>query len=137
MKAWLSLKLLIRATSAFRLSSNGDDARALRFLRDTEKMLGPLTQYRFGIEPALLEIFSRGCVEGLNAQDYDWDSLKRSIVCASEYNSAEKLHLLLYLEELATTAGVSLSMTELADRGTPKETVNRRLIRRFPKLSEA
>jgi hypothetical protein len=136
-KAWRGLKLLIRSNAAFKISARGDDAGALKLLSDTEEMLGPFTQYRFGIEPALLEIFSRGCLEGLESTDYDWCSLKLSILSAREYNSAEKLHLMLYLEELAATAGATISAAQLVGKPAPAELVNRRLVRRFPKLSEA
>ena len=135
--AWLGFRLLTRTNAAFRISAQGDDAGALKILRDTKEVLGPFTQYPFGIEAALLEIFSQGCVEGLRSDDYDLSSLKQSILCAPEYSSAEKLHLILYLEEMAATAGVTLSAAELVGQATPGEFVNHRLLRRFPKLSEA
>jgi hypothetical protein len=136
-KLWGSIRLLKRAETAFSMVSRGEDEAAFPYLAATEKMLGPFTQYTFGIEPVLLEIFLKGCVHGVKANDYDWRALRDSILSASEYNGAEKLHLILYLEELATTAGVSLPMSNLVSRPAPTERVKRQLISRFPKLSEA
>jgi hypothetical protein len=136
-KLWLSIRVLKRADAAFTMASRGEDEPALRYLAETEHALGPLTQYTFGIEPKLLEIFLRGCVVGLTADDYDWVALRNCIESASEYNAAEKLHLLLYLEELATTAGVSLPISDLTTGPAPTVRVKRQLRDRFPKLSEA
>lgn len=136
-KLWLTIKLLRRAETAFDMSSRGEDELALRHLESTEKALGPLTQYMFGIEPVLLEIFLRGCLVGIKADDYDWAGLQSYILSASEYNAAEKLHLILYLEELATTAGVSLPVSDLVSQPAPTERVKQQLIDRFPKLSDA
>jgi hypothetical protein len=136
-KLWLTIKLLKRADAAFAMASLGEDECALRYLKATEKSLGPLTQYTFGIEPTLLEIYLKACLGGIKADDYDWAALKGCIQSASEYNAAEKLHLIVYLEELATTAGVSLPISDLVNRPVPNQRVNRQLRRRFPKLSDA
>jgi hypothetical protein len=136
-KLWLSIRLLKSADAAFAMASRGEDEAALRYLAETQQALGPLTQYAFGIEPTLLEIFLRGSVVGIKADDYDWVALQGCIVSASEYNAAEKLHLLLYLEELATTAGISLPISDLTTEAAPTERVKRQLRDRFPKLSEA
>ena len=106
-KLWRSIRLLKRADAAFSMVSRGEDEAAFRHLAATQKMLGPFTQYTFGIEPMLLEIFLRGCLSGIKADDYDWEGLRDFVLSASEYNAAEKLHLILYLEELATTASRS------------------------------
>lgn len=134
---WLSLRLVMRADTAFAMASRGEDEAALRYLTTTRKALGPLTKYTFGIEPTLLEIYLRACLTGIKAEDYDWTALQDCILSASEYNAAEKLHLIVYLEELATTAGVSLPVSDLVNRPPPKERVKPQLLRRFPKLSDA
>ena len=131
---WLTIKLIIRADVAFAMASRGEDERALRYLTATEVAFGPLTKCRFGIEPMLLMIFLKGCLFEIAPDDYDWVRLRESILSAPEYNPAEKLHLLIYLEEFATTAGVSLS---IPNQPVSTEDVSRRLKRRFPKLSEA
>jgi hypothetical protein len=136
-KFWPTIRLLKRADAAFAMASRGEDKRALRYLEGTEKSLGPLTQYTFGIEPMLLEIYLRACLLGIKADDYDWAALQGCIQSASGYNAAEKLHLIVYLEELATTAGVSLPTSELVNRPVPTEPVRRQLRARFPKLSDA
>jgi hypothetical protein len=135
-KFYRSLKLIIRADGAFALSSEGKNELALQHIRATEAALGPLSQYPFGVELRLLEIFSRGCLDGIKADDYDFDRLKEIILAASEYNDAERLHLLVYLEELAATAGVTLSVSEILDAPASAQRVSPRLVRRFPKLSD-
>ncbi len=131
---WLTIKLIRRADVAFAMASRRENRCAFQYLSAAEKELGPLTQYRFGIEPMLLKIFLKGCLVGIEADDYDWVALQEIILSASEYNGAEKLHLVVYLEELATTAGVSLS---ISDPPTLTGRVRPGLRRRFPKLSEA
>jgi hypothetical protein len=105
-------------------------------LKATAKAIGPFTEYPFGIEPTLLDIYLKGCLAGLCADDYDWFALRERIVSAWEYNAAEKLHLIVYLEELATTAGVSLSVSDLVSEPAPTERVRSQLLARFPKLSQ-
>lgn len=136
-RLWLEIRLVRRTDAAFTMASRGEDELAFSHLQATAQTLGPLTQYRFGIEPALLEIYLRGCVAGIKADDYNWAALLDHILSASEYNDAEKLHLIAYLEELATTAGVSLPILDAIKRLAPTERVRGSLIRRFPKLSDA
>lgn len=136
-KLWRSIRLLKRAEVAFTMASKGEDESALGYLVETEKALGPVTQYTFGIEPILLKIYLRGSLGGIKADDFDWAALQECIISASEYNASEKLHLMAYLEELATTAGVSLPMSDLLSAPAPREPVRAQLIARFPKLSEA
>lgn len=134
--AYRSLKLLKRADTAFTFASQEKDQLALQHIEATKAALGALSQYRFGIEPILLEIFLRGSLEGIAADDYEWMHLKEAILAASEYNAAEKIHLLVYLEELAATAGVTLPLSEIVEGSTPRQRVARHLIRRFPKLCD-
>jgi hypothetical protein len=136
-KFWLSVRLVMRADAAFAMASRGEDEAAFRYLAATKKALGPLTKYTFGIEPTLLEIYLGACLTGIKAEDYEWAALQSCILSASEYNAAEKLHLIVYLEELATTAGVSLPVSDLVNQSAPKERVRRQLLSRFPKLSDA
>jgi hypothetical protein len=136
-KFWFTIRLLKRADTAFDMASRGKDELALRHLESTETALGPLAQYMFGIEPALLEVFIRGCVVGIKADDYDWAALQSCILSASEYNAAEKLHLIVYLEELATTAGASLPVSDFVSQPAQTGRVRRQLIDRFPRLSDA
>jgi hypothetical protein len=131
-----TFRLLLRAQAAFTLASRGEDARAFAHLKATAKAIGPFTEYPFGIEPTLLDIYLKGCLAGLCADDYDWFALRERIVSAWEYNAAEKLHLIVYLEELATTAGVSLSVSDLVSEPAPTERVRSQLLARFPKLSQ-
>jgi hypothetical protein len=132
---WRSFRLLLRTSTAFTLSSRGDDEAAHEHLKATERSLGPFLHHTFGIEPALLQVFTKGNISGLTANDYDWLALRDHILSAPEYNSAEKLHLLAYLEELATTAGVLLPLPALPELSRPSERVRRGLRARFPKLS--
>ena len=118
------------------MASRGENRLALNYIRRTKAAFGPLSRYTFGIELELLEIFVRGCLNGIKADDYDWILLKHQIMAAREYNSSEKLHLLLYLEELATTAGASLPLADGIDALSATEPVSPALRRRFPKLSE-
>jgi hypothetical protein len=109
----------------------------LKRINDAKNRWGDLTRYQFGIELILLEIYLKACLDGISEGDYDWLGIRDEILLAMEYNEAEKLHLLIYLEELATTAGITLPIRGLLNAPVATQKVKRQLIDRFPKLSEA
>jgi hypothetical protein len=133
---WISFRLIIYADSAFSLAAKEKDEDALNKIKEVSEKYGDLTQYKFGIELVLLEIFIKECHYGVSPEEYDWNGLNNIIAQSSEYNDAEKLHLLLYLEELANVVGVHLLDDKTVYFPKKGEMVASRIVRRFPKLSE-
>jgi hypothetical protein len=133
--AFANFKLANLSDKIFDMSTREENKEALDEIRKAKETFGDLTNYRFGIELVLLEIFLKGCTSGIHKQDYDWDSLTIIIIRSEDYNEAEKLHVLIYLEELASTAGITLHLDDIVNVPAPRQKVSGRLLRRFPKLS--
>lgn len=130
-----TISLIRRANTAFLLASKEKDKQALEVILEARRKYGNIAKYRFGVELVLLEIFLRECLDGVEESDYDWEYLKGVILSSEEYNDAERVHLLIYLEELSTTAGVTIALDSIINVATAGQKVSSRLIRRFPKLS--
>jgi hypothetical protein len=131
-KGLVSLHLIWLADKAFTLAAAGKDMAALEIISEAIRKKGTLVQYKFGIELVLLQIFLKECHFGVSYEEYDWKNLRNAIARANEYNNSEKLHLLIYLDELAGVAGADvLRDTKHIDR-SEGEKVSPRLIRRFP-----
>jgi hypothetical protein len=119
------------------MSASSPDENTIKQIDRLESRLGSFYNLKYGIELVLLRLFVSRLLHGPLPQDPDANSLLHHIYAASEYNDAEKLHLMLYVEELLGLSSIEniTSIIESYNLNMMSKSVDSRLIRRFPRLS--